>query len=132
MGTESELKVGDLTVTDGYYGIVKDPKERTIMLSNGLTHVADKEEWAELSPLPLRIGGQPLKAPANFYEFLLVSHQETPEIFNYRRMLIWYIDHVGQCEGVSFLSDDYKPKEISDKEWVELQELDKQARLIAY
>lgn len=114
---DSELKAGDLTVTDdGYYGIVKDPKERTIMLGNGLTQIVDEPEWEELRPFPLREGAE---APANFLEFLLIFQQE----FNYRRMLSWYIDHVGQMEGINFLSDRYKPKEISDEEWKELQRL---------
>jgi hypothetical protein len=116
---DTELKAGDLTVTDdGYYGIVKDPKERTIMLANGLTQIVDEEEWSELRPLPLQEGAE---SPANFFEFLLISQQET--IFNYRRMLSWYIDHVGQCEGVTFLADRFKPKELTDQEWEELQEM---------
>lgn len=113
---ETELKAGDLTITDdGYYGVVKDPKEHTIMLGNGLTQVVDEEEWEELRPLPLREGAD---SPANFFEF---SQQEPA--FNYRRLLLAYIDHVGNCEGITFLSDRHKPKEISDEEWKELQRL---------
>lgn len=116
---DTELKAGDLTITDdGYYGIVKSPEERTIMLANGLTQIVSEEEWEELRPLPLREGAE---SPANFLEFLLISQRETA--YNYRRMLVWYIDHVGQCEGVDFLADRYKSEDISAEEWEELQRL---------
>ena len=126
------MKAGDLTITDdGYYGIVKDPVERTIMLSNGLTQIVEEEEWSKLRPLPLKDPEhwqhESGEVPANFFEFLLISRQET--IFNYRNMLMWYMNHVGDCEGVSFLSDRYKPQNgLTDEEWAELQELDRQAQ----
>lgn len=117
------MKAGDLVVVDGYFGIVKDIEERTVMLGNGLTQIVDEDEWATLRPVAMKPGAA---SPANFFEFLLISQQEP--IFNYRRMLLWYIDHVGQCEGVSFLGDRYKPNDLTDDEWAELQELDQESQ----
>lgn len=45
---------------------------------------------------------------------------------NFEELLRKYIDHVGQCEGVTFLSSRWagdSTVEFSDEEWAELQRL---------
>jgi len=44
---------------------------------------------------------------------------------NYRNLLIKYIQHVGACEGVSYLSPSwFNEPHFSKEEWEELQRLD--------
>lgn len=48
---------------------------------------------------------------------------------DYRKLLIWYINHVGEQEGTDFLGDFHKPDfgkndvGINEEEWAELQRL---------
>lgn len=46
---------------------------------------------------------------------------------DYRELLMKYITHVGEEEGIDFLSCD-KPSYISGEEWDELQKLSEEAR----
>ena len=48
--------------------------------------------------------------------------------FDYRLLLLKYIQHVGEAEGVSFLGDFHAGNPLfTKKEWDMLQELDKLA-----
>jgi hypothetical protein len=48
---------------------------------------------------------------------------------DYRELLIKYIAHVGECEGVTFiLSWDHVPKPFTPEEWSELVALDGQSK----
>lgn len=71
------MKAGDLTVVDGYFGIVRDPEERTVMLGNGLTQIVEIDEWNSMRAVPMKPGA---KCPANFQELLPISPQETPKL----------------------------------------------------
>lgn len=45
---------------------------------------------------------------------------------DYHALLMKYIQHVVDCEGISFLEEWQRSKYFSDEEWAELQRLDRQ------
>ena len=45
---------------------------------------------------------------------------------DYRELLKKYINHVGECEGITFLRYGEKPDFITDEEWAELQKIAKE------
>jgi hypothetical protein len=47
---------------------------------------------------------------------------------DYRTLLLKYIDHVGNCEGVTFLGDRDRNKSLfTEEEWTLLQQLDRES-----
>lgn len=45
---------------------------------------------------------------------------------DHRELLRKYMDHVAECEGVTFVEDGRKRSEqFSEEEWAELQEIDR-------
>lgn len=48
-------------------------------------------------------------------------------MIDYRELIKKYINHVGECEGVSFIQNNYLGKEFSKEEKEELIKLDKEA-----
>jgi hypothetical protein len=57
-------------------------------------------------------------------------------MMDYRELLKKYINHVGDCEGTTFLGDhdrgDARDFEFTDEEWTELQKLDKEPLGLEY
>jgi hypothetical protein len=48
---------------------------------------------------------------------------------DYRALLLKYINHVGECEGVTFIADHHRrPDLFTDEEWAELCRLDDDGR----
>lgn len=47
-------------------------------------------------------------------------------MIDYRELLMKYIDHVGECEGITFISDYHRPRAglFTTEEWEELRRLD--------
>ena len=47
-------------------------------------------------------------------------------VIDYRELLMKYIEHVGECEGVTFMSKCHEPRTglFTTEEWEELQRLD--------
>jgi hypothetical protein len=43
---------------------------------------------------------------------------------DYRKLLKKYIEHVGWCEGVSFLGEYDRTEFFTDDEWKEMREID--------
>lgn len=50
---------------------------------------------------------------------------------DYEDLLIKYITHVGETEGVNFLNDKLKPAYITDAEWQQLKEVADDAECFA-
>jgi hypothetical protein len=47
---------------------------------------------------------------------------------DYRTLLLKYINHVGECEGTTFLSDRWHDDRLfTDEEWSVMQQLDKES-----
>ena len=46
---------------------------------------------------------------------------------DYKELLIKYINHVADNEGVTFIKDTFKGDSFTEEEWVELVTLDEQA-----
>lgn len=46
---------------------------------------------------------------------------------NHRDLLKKYINHVGECEGITFLSEGRRTAGLTDEEWEALQLLDIEA-----
>lgn len=46
---------------------------------------------------------------------------------NYKELLLKYINHVADNEGVTFIKDCFKGDGFTDDEWAELVKLDEQA-----
>ena len=55
---------------------------------------------------------------------------------DYRKILVWYINHVGTCEGVDFLGERYEPNfnrsRLTSEEWKELNRLSEEANIEYY
>jgi hypothetical protein len=45
---------------------------------------------------------------------------------NYKDLLIKYINHVADNEGVTFIKDTWKSDDFNESEWAELVKLDKE------
>jgi hypothetical protein len=63
-----EIRDGDLVLHGSYYGIVVDPFEKTVFLSNGLCEILSDEDWGKLEPVGLYHGEK--SPPANFIELV--------------------------------------------------------------
>lgn len=62
------MRPGDLVKTsDGYYGIVENIEECTVMLGNGLVQFLSEKEWDDLENLPIN---DSIQTHANFFELL--------------------------------------------------------------
>lgn len=46
---------------------------------------------------------------------------------NYKDLLIKYINHVAENEGVTFIKDTWKSEDFTESEWAELVKLDGEA-----
>ncbi len=49
---------------------------------------------------------------------------------DYRDLLMRYICHVGECEGISFIFDSERTPWFSDEQWEELKRLDVESKAI--
>lgn len=60
---------------------------------------------------------------------ITLAKEKLSENIDYHKLLVWYINHVGEQEGVSFLNDNHQPdfenNELTRIEWQELLKLSK-------